>query len=269
MGRRRADVTVSRRGSRSLKHQIADQLRAEILNGTLGPGAQLPTEVELMERYSVARNTARDALGILVNEGLVIPRRPRGYFVRELQRMDYRPQSDLRPRPVDAAQDSFLTDQSLAGRSPSQTIDVTITEPPPDVASRLKLPSGELTVARRRVRFLDGEPFHLNDSYYPLTIAQGTAIMSPHDIAAGANQELAAHGHSQVRAVDEILVRMPTPDEVARLDLAPGTPVAYHIITGFGPDGTPLRVVLNVIPGDRHVIIYERPGLPTPDGERK
>lgn len=262
-------MAVSRRGSRSLKSQIADRLRAEILHGTLGPGAQLPTEADLMERYSVARNTARDALGILVNEGLIIPRRPQGYFVRTLQRIDYRPQNDLRPRPALTAQDTFFTEQSLAGRSPAQTIEVAITEPPPDVASRLKLPSGELTVARRRVRFLDGEPFHLNDSYYPLSVAEGTAIMSPQDVAIGVNHELAAHGHLQVRAVDEILVRMPTPDEVTRLDLAPGTPVAYHIITGFDPDGTPLRVVLNVLPGDRNVIIYERPGLRVPDGERE
>jgi GntR family transcriptional regulator len=114
---------------------------------------------------------------------------------------------------------------------------------------RPRLGPGDLAVVRRRVRYLDGEPFYSNDSYYPLRIAQGTPLMAPHDIAQGANQALAEDGHVQVRAVDEILVRMPTPDEAARLD------------------DCPLRVVLNILPGDRHVIVYDRPGLPLADNE--
>lgn len=255
-------VAVSRSGSRSLKLQIADDLRSRILDGSIPPGGKLPTEVELMERHDVARNTARDALAVLVNEGLIVPRRPHGYFVRNLQRMHYRPQSDLRLHPTDASQDIFLTDQSLAGRSPSQKIDVSIIEPPPDVASRLTLADGELVVVRRRVRFLDGEPFHINDSYYPLSVVQGTPIISPADIAKGANLALAEHGYRQVRARDEVFVRMPTPEEISRLDLAPGTPVAYHIITGYVAGDRAVRVVLNVLPGDRHVILFDRPGLP-------
>jgi GntR family transcriptional regulator len=56
---------------------------------------------------------------------------------------------------------------------------------------------------------------------------------------------------------------MPTPHEARRLDLSPGTPVAMHVITGYGADEQPLRCVLSVLPGDRHVIVDERQGLPT------
>lgn len=253
---------VSRSASRSVKEQIADELRAAVLDGSLAPGDRLPTEADLIERHQVARNTARDALAMLVNEGLIVARRPHGYFVRDRQRMDYRPQSDLSVHPADAPQDVFLTEQGLAGREPSQSIDVSIVEPPPEVAKRLKLNPGEFAVVRRRVRFLGGEPFYSNDSFFPLPVVQDTPIMAPHDISRGANRVLADHGHVQVKATDEIFVRMPTPDEVKRLDLAPGTPVAVHIITGYGPSGEPLRCVLNILPGDRHVIIYDRPGYP-------
>jgi hypothetical protein len=51
---------------------------------------------------------------------------------------------------------------------------------------------------------------------------------------------------------------------VQRLDLIPGTPVACHICTGLVADGEPVRVVINVLPGDRHVIVYER-DRPEPD----
>lgn len=259
-------MAVSRSGSRSVKQRIADELRAQILDGSLPSGGKLPTEADLMEQHQVARNTARDALALLVNEGLIEPRRPHGYFVRERRAMEYRPQSDLKPHPADAPQDVFLTEQARAGRDPAQAIDVSIVRPPVDVAKRLRLEPDALAVVRRRLRYLDGEPFFTNDSYFPQDVAQDSPIMAPNDIARGANQVLAERGHVQVRAVDEIFVRMPTPDEVKRLDLAPGTPVAVHIITGYGVDDRPLRCVFNVLPGDRHVIMFERPGLPLPDG---
>ena len=255
-------MAVPKSVSRSVKQQIADDVRARILDGSLPPGGRLPTEAELIERHQVARNTVRDALALLVHEGLIEARRPLGYFVRDRHRMDYRPQSDLKPRPGDAPRDVFLTEQDLAGRDPAQSIDVAIVQPPPLVAERLRFAPGELAVVRRRVRFLEGQPFYSNDSYFPMRVAEGTAVMSPVDMPRGANLEIARHGHVQVRAVDEFFVRMPTPDEVVRLDLSPGTPVAVHLITGFSADGQPLRCVLSVLPGDRHVIIYDRPGLP-------
>ncbi|WP_460704656.1 GntR family transcriptional regulator [Myceligenerans halotolerans] len=250
--------------SRMGKQVIADQLRQKILSGELAEGDKLPTEVELIKTYDVARMTVRDALGILINEGLIQTVRPHGTFVRTRRRMQYRPQSDLVRRTDDASRVGFLTDQEKAGRAPTQTIEVAIVRPPQDVAERLLLGPDDVAVVRRRLRSLEDEPFLTNDSYFPLDITQGTPIMHPQDIARGANQVLAEHGHVQVRATDEFTVRMPTPDEQHRLDLAPGTPVAYQLTTGYGPDDKPLRVAVTVLPGDRHVIIFERPGL-TPE----
>ncbi|MGH8951611.1 MAG: hypothetical protein ACRDX9_09315 [Acidimicrobiia bacterium] len=61
-----------------------------------------------------------------------------------------------------------------------------------------------------------------------------------------------------MRALDEVYVRMPTPDEVHRLKLGPGTPAAMHVITGITAQSKPVRVVVNVLPGDRHVLAWER-----------
>ena len=51
--------------------QIADDLRIKIETGELAPGAQLPTELELRERYEASRNTIRDAIKRLISLGLV------------------------------------------------------------------------------------------------------------------------------------------------------------------------------------------------------
>ncbi len=62
--------------------QIADDLRARITAGDLAPGARLPSITTLMQEHGVARNTARRALGILVDEGLIEIVHGWGSFVR-------------------------------------------------------------------------------------------------------------------------------------------------------------------------------------------
>ncbi len=49
----------------SRTRQIADELRQQIENGTLGPGALLPSEPELSRSHGVSRQTARAALQML------------------------------------------------------------------------------------------------------------------------------------------------------------------------------------------------------------
>jgi GntR family transcriptional regulator len=238
--------------------RIAEDLRRDVAEGRIPVGAQVPTEAELTTRYGVARATVRQALAALVNEGLIVARATRGYYVRDRKPLFYRPQTEFRPQPTSPEMDRFMTEHSQDGREPSQKIDVSIVVPPSDIARRLNLGPNEPAVVRRRIRSLDGEAFNTNDSYFPAKLVQDSEIMSPDDIARGASQVLAELGYDQVRALDEIYIRMPTPEETARLDLGPGTPVACHIVTGLTEDGTPVRVVVNVLPGDRHVIVFER-----------
>lgn len=242
----------------TLFHRIADDLRAAIASGALAPNAQLPTEPELMDRYGVSRGTVRSALAALSNQGLIVTAGRRGTFVRDRRQLVYRPQEEFRPVPASPEMDQFMAARQAEGRKPSQTIDVAIVNPPGPVATRLELADGEPVVVRKRVRSLDGEPWNTNDSYFPLRLVDGSEIVTPSDIARGANQVLAELGYEQVRALDEVHVRMPTPDETHRLALGPGTPVAVHVATGYTEDGKPVRVVVNVLPGDRHVLAWER-----------
>ena len=61
--------------------QIIDTFTQRLLEGEIGPGDQIPTEVELAERFGVARNTVREAIKILVAMGVLEIRRPVGTFV--------------------------------------------------------------------------------------------------------------------------------------------------------------------------------------------
>ncbi|MBK3642177.1 GNAT family N-acetyltransferase [Streptomyces sp. MBT33] len=243
---------------RALYQRIADKIRTEITSGALGPGSRLPTEAEIATEWETTRSTAVQGLKVLVNEGLIISDRPRGYFVRSRRPMVYRPQAEFRKRPLSPELDSFLSEMAVEGREASQRIEVQVITPTPEIRARLRLREGELVAVRRRVRFVDGVPYNTNDSHFPLSLVEGSEIMNPEDIARGANTVLAELGHEQVRALDEIQIRMPTPEEADRLQLGPGTPIGVHLCTGYTQDGRPVRAVVNVLPGDRHVITFER-----------
>ena len=65
-----------------LKHErIAATLASEIAAGRLAPGAQLPGEVALAQRFGVSRTTVRTALAELSEGGLIATRTGKGSFV--------------------------------------------------------------------------------------------------------------------------------------------------------------------------------------------
>lgn len=62
--------------------QIANILKRQIISGQYPANSRIPTESELVEAYEVARTTARRAVGVLRDEGLVyVP--ATGYVRRE------------------------------------------------------------------------------------------------------------------------------------------------------------------------------------------
>jgi DNA-binding FadR family transcriptional regulator len=75
-------VVVDPQADRPVYKQIADQLRAAIATGVLGPGEQVPSEHDLVSEYGVARGTARQAIMVLRNEGLIEAIHGLGSFVR-------------------------------------------------------------------------------------------------------------------------------------------------------------------------------------------
>ncbi|MFD4143794.1 SCO5717 family growth-regulating ATPase [Streptomyces sp. NPDC058572] len=61
----------------------ADELRRDILKGRIKPGAQMPSIRELQDRFGVANMTARSALNVLRDEGLIYTIHGRGSFVAD------------------------------------------------------------------------------------------------------------------------------------------------------------------------------------------
>ncbi|MFD0891967.1 GntR family transcriptional regulator, partial [Streptosporangium algeriense] len=67
----------------SAVHALADALRRRVLSGEIPPATPLP-EQELSALYGVARPTVREALAVLVHEGLLRRERHRSAQVVEV-----------------------------------------------------------------------------------------------------------------------------------------------------------------------------------------
>ncbi len=247
-------------GDNPLYQLIANDLRAAINDGELAPGAQVPTEMDLAQRYGVSRNTTRMALNALAHEGLITAGRARaGRLVRRRERMNWthRVDSAAGARRANGLDD--FVDQTLAqGRVPDQSIEVSIVAASEYIAERLEVPPGENLVVRRRLRSVDGQPSSFSETYYLFELAHGTPLLDPQVFTGSATAVLAEMGHVQVRFVDEITTRMPDPLEMQRLDIGQGVPVLAHVRTGYA-EQRPVRVSVTILPGDRHKLRYELP----------
>ena len=71
--------------SRSRQDAFAAELSDEIAAGKYPQGSRFPTELELQKRFKVGRHTAREALKILTEQGLLGRRRKTGTVVLSLK----------------------------------------------------------------------------------------------------------------------------------------------------------------------------------------
>jgi GntR family transcriptional regulator len=62
--------------------QVADHIEARIRAGEIPPGAKLPGEQALRQEYGIALSTARKAMALLRDRGLVVTRPAKGSYVK-------------------------------------------------------------------------------------------------------------------------------------------------------------------------------------------
>ena len=240
--------------------QIADELRAQIGNGTLGPGALLPSEPELARAQGVSRQTARGALQLLEQEGLVIVRPRRGRTVRSTHRLVWHlSEFELPENTGEASSDAWEADIEGQGHDPTRTdLKVETIRPPRDIAVRLALdPEQDRCVVRRHLRYVDSKPGIISDDYFDEKIVRGTELAASGDTAR--EDILKEAGYEQTYGVDEIVTRMAAPAEVRRLSLGRSQPVAELTRTGYTAQDTAVRVMVSIIPGDLLVLRYVIP----------
>ncbi|GAA1298674.1 GntR family transcriptional regulator [Saccharothrix xinjiangensis] len=242
--------------------QIANDYRAKILDGTLPAGAKLPSESELMGQYGVSRIVARQAVGVLRNEGLVDSHSGKGSFVRPRQQVERLARDRYRRRKPTG---EFADDARRAGATADIEAASARDTASDRIATRLKIAPGA-PVMRTAYRFLaEGRPVQVSTSYEPLALTQGTDVERPEEGPLAGLGVIARMDHIGIRvteAVESVATRAPLPWEVEALDIPPGV----HVLTierTFLAGELPVETCDVVVPGDRYGMTYR---IPVVDG---
>lgn len=212
--------------------RIADALREDIGAGRFAPGARLPTEAELAERFAANRHTVRRALGHLIAEGRVRARRGSGTFVTDAPVL----------YPI-TARTRFSEIAHGAERSvTAETLDHHI-EPADDaVAHRLGLaPDTDVLVWRTR-RAMGARWTSLATHWLPAAPFEG--LVEAFARSGSLSAAFAALGHADYsRSRSEISAGLADAETAAWLDLDPGDPVLVVRALDVDARGAPLQLL--------------------------
>jgi GntR family transcriptional regulator len=262
--------------------QIAEDLQRRIESGELEGGAQLPTEIDLREQYEASRNTVRDALKWLITRGLIETRPGQGTFVIEKINPFVTTLTDEPETGRGGGEEGVYVAEVQATRRLSYISDPTVEIQKADraIARNLRIEEGAQVVSRHQRRDIDGTPWSLQTSFYPMTlVTQGaTKLIQATDIEGGTVAYLAdSCAIQQAGYRDTIAVR--PPDEIeARIFKLPsdGRVSVFEIFrVAFDKDGNRIRLTVTVYPTDRNRLRIDvgkvpprpKPAAPeTPDG---
>jgi GntR family transcriptional regulator len=241
--------------------EIARYLRDQILSGELAPGATVPSESELIERFGHNRRTIQRAIDLLRSEGLVISsqgarttvrRRPSIFYVATGENFRHR-QSTGKPNDIAEA-------EAQGYRGVNDLLAVEEVPAPAGVAERLGVPAGETVIMRHQINRADDEPMKVMRCYYRLEFAAGTPLAEFRLVRGGVANVIEAEDGPIRRRIDrfveDIELRMPRPEEAGQLAIPPGVPVARILRTLYDPSGEPLEVLDSLLPGDRYLLRY-------------
>jgi GntR family transcriptional regulator len=237
--------------------QIADDLRRQIEEGGLPPGARLRTELELREKYSASRNTVRDAVKWLITRGLVETRPGQGTFVIE-KIIPFVTTLTGDPKEASGGEgDTYTQEVTARLRQPSDTRPQVEIKHAGLETAELQLSEGTSVVSRHQRRSIDGTPWSLQTSFYPMSMVEKGALrlIQAGDIEEGTVAYLRKSvGIKQVGYRDTITVRAPDEAETSFFKLPSDGRVSVIETrrTAFDERGSPVRLTVSVYPADRN-----------------
>src|SRR5512138_2625583 len=193
--------------------QIRESLRADIVQGVLKRGEQLPSEKELAGRFKVSRMTVRESIEDLVDEGLLYRRHGVGTFVAypHLERDHTR-----------------LT--SFFDKAESDGV---------KVEDALDIPAGSHVIRVKTLRYADGQPITVHDAHIPHKLFPDLV-----------NENLEVQhlwslfeksGYRVRRAVQKLEAREASKDVAHLMKIKEGAPVLFKERTVYADDGTPVE----------------------------
>ena len=209
--------------------RVESELAANIVDGSLAPGMQLPTEDSLIERFAVSRTTIRKAIQNLANRGLIEIQRGRGTFVS--QPKITQELTELR---------GFVEDMQALGRTATaRLVDKRVVPATENVGRHLGLTAGTLIMRIQRVRLADGVAMSFDETWLPLEIGEKVVM---HDLEAEPIFSLLEqrYGIPLVEAEYRLEAVVAEAHAAGALGISTGSPIFMIERTSYSTDGRPV-----------------------------
>ena len=146
-------------------HQVKEVIKRRITDGFYGPGGKIPSESKLIEEFGVSRLTIRQALGLLVQENILVSKRGKGSFVTDNPKL----LKGLSRRLYGSIEDLFYYREKLKTRHAR----ISRFSVSPVIRKRLNLNPKEKTVVEAvRVRYAEGQATVVTKTYLPVKYGQ-------------------------------------------------------------------------------------------------
>jgi len=228
-----AVVVETRLGGRVPRYlQIAEALRRRLTGGATGRAARLPSEPALASEFRVSRETLREALALLRDEGLIYSRVGLGTFASPGHRA------------VGVRITQPINEPYVGGRpSVLKVLEQGLVEAPIETSRALELPARSQVFCYRSLRTIRGRPFRYGRVYLPREIAERLDLSRPPVLTVSDRVEREA-GVRLIRA-HQVVQAVAAPPEVARrFGIGSGRPVLMFRRTYYQESGRPAEFVL-------------------------
>jgi len=222
-----------------LYYQIEKFIRNMIDNKNLKPGDKLPTEFELMNILNVSRTTIRKLASNLLMDDLIEIKRSQGTFIKT--KKFYEPIFGII---------SFTEEALKQGFKPSTKIlDLGIIKPSEEIASILKLKINSKIYKIKRLRFLNGKPIGIDNTYLPINHVPNLKKTDFEEY--GKKQSLYYLLEVNYKLIlnhaEEIITAtFTTKNNEELLDLKPKVPILFRHRIIFLPNDTPLLIMRSI-----------------------
>jgi GntR family transcriptional regulator len=237
-------TTLDRRSPVPLWAQLADELRRAAAE--VAYAERFPTELELVDRYGVSRNTVREAMRRLRDEGLIDRQRGRGTTLVASQI----------EQPLAGFYSLARTIEEQGLDEHSVVVDRRV-EPAGEHAGDLGLAAADEVVYVERIRFAGPEPISVDRSWLPARFAPS---LLEADLTHGSLYDVLAD-HDGVRVnggTERISPCLPDPGDRAALGLARGT-AAFRVERLVAAGAVPVEQRVSIIRGDRYSYVARWP----------
>lgn len=224
--------------------QLYRMMSEAIRSGRLAEGDQLPPERQLAEQADVSRVTVRKAVGMLVEEGLLIQRHGAGSFVRGVAPRLQQSLSSLI---------SFTENLRLRGqRASSVVLERGLFTPNNEEILILGLSPASRIARIKRLRSADEVPMAIEASSLPEDI-----LPHPDRVATSLYDVLRAAGRAPTRAIQRVTAANLTSGDADLLHMKPGDAVLLIERTAYLAHGRPIEFTRGVYRSDNYDFVSE------------